>query len=65
VRPGKLSLQMVMKPLLGFMLLALGTVPVATGVLDAVLFLPVWALREAMARVAAAAVLEGADNRTV
>jgi hypothetical protein len=56
---------MVMKPLLGFMLLALGTVPVATGVLDAVLFLPVWALREAMARVAAAAVLEGADNRTV
>jgi hypothetical protein len=65
VRPGKLSLQMVMKPLLGFMLLALGTVPVATGVLDAVLFLTVWTLIEAMAIVAAAAVLDGADNLTV
>jgi len=54
-----------MKPLLGCMLLALGTVPVATGMMDAVLFLTVWALLEAMALVAAAAVLDSADHLRV
>jgi hypothetical protein len=65
VRPGQLSLQAVMKPRLGCRLLALGTVPVATGMLDAVLCLTVWALIEAMAIGAAAAVLDSADNLTV
>jgi hypothetical protein len=65
VRPGQLSLQVVRKPLLGFLRLALGTGPVATGMLDAVLFLTVWALREAMAIGAAAAVLDSAENLTV
>jgi hypothetical protein len=65
VRPGKLALQVVMKPLLGFMLLALGTVPVAAGMRDAVLFLTVWALIKAMAIGAAAAVLDGADDFAV
>ena len=36
VRPGKLFVQVVLEPLLGFMLLTLGTVAVATGMLDAV-----------------------------
>ena len=37
VRPGKLFVQLVVEPLLGFMLLTLGTVAIAAGVIDAVL----------------------------
>ena len=65
VRPRELLVEVVLKPLLRFMLLALGAVAVATRMLDAVLSLTVWALREAMAIGAAAAVLDGADHLTV
>ena len=65
MRPGQLFLQMVGEPLLGCMLLALGTVAVATGVMDAVFFPTVWALIEAMPIMAAAAVLDGADDLAV
>jgi hypothetical protein len=37
VRPGELFLQVMLEPLLGFLLLALGTRAVATGMLAAVL----------------------------
>ena len=36
VRPGQLFVQVVLEPLLGFMLLTLGAVAVATGMIDAV-----------------------------
>ena len=36
VRPGQLFVQVVLEPLLGCMLLTLGTVAVATGMMDAV-----------------------------
>ena len=65
VRPRPLLVQVVGEPLLGCMLLALGTVTVATGMIDAVLAPAVWALREAVAVVSAAAVLDGADARAV
>jgi hypothetical protein len=55
----------MLEPLLRFMLLALGTVAVATGMMDAVLSFTVWALREAMALGAAAAVVDGAEHLTV
>jgi hypothetical protein len=47
------------------MLLALGTVAVATGMMDAVLAFTVWALREAVAVMATTAVLDGADDLAV
>jgi hypothetical protein len=47
------------------MLLALGTVAVATRMIDAVLAFTVWALREAVAVMATTAVLEGADDLAV
>ena len=62
MRPGKLSLQVVMKPLLAFMLLALGTVPVATGMIDAVVLATTLALIEAVAIVPALAMLDSADG---
>jgi hypothetical protein len=65
VRPGKLFLQVVVEPLLRCMMLTLGTVSVATGILDAVFFPTAVALREAMAVVSAAAVLDGADDLAV
>ena len=65
MRPGQLFIQVMLEPLLSFMLLALGTVAVATGMIDAVLSFTVWALIEAMAIGAAAAVLDGADHLTV
>jgi len=54
-----------MKPLLAFMLLALGTVPVATGMMDAVVLATTLALREAVAIVPALALLDGADDLAV
>ena len=65
VRPGQLSLQVVMKPLLGFMLLALWTVPVATGMMDAVVLATALALIEAVAIVPALAMLDGTDDLAV
>jgi hypothetical protein len=65
VRPRALCVEVVLKPLRRFMLLALGAVAVATSMLAAVLSRTVWALREAMAIGAAAAVLEGAAHLTV
>jgi hypothetical protein len=65
VRPGELFVEVVLKPLLGFMLLTLGTVAVATGMLDAVVLATPLALREAVAVVAAAALLDGVDGLAV
>ena len=62
VWPGELFLQVVLEPLLGFMLLTLGTVTVATGMIDAVLSATAVALREAVSIVSTAAMAEGADD---
>ena len=62
VRPGQLFVQVVLEPLLGFRLLTLGTVPVATGMIDAVVPPTALALREAMAVMAALALLDGTDD---
>ena len=62
VRPRELLVQVVLEPLVGLMLLALGTVPVATGMIDAVLPPTAWALRETMSVVAALALLDGTDD---
>jgi len=65
VRPGQLCAQVVFEPLLGCRLLTLGTVAVATGMLDAVVPPTGLALREARAVVAALALLDGADDLAV
>jgi hypothetical protein len=65
MRPGQLFVQVVLEPLLGFMLLALGTVAVATGMLDAMLPPTSLALREAMAIVSALTLLDGTDDLAV
>jgi hypothetical protein len=65
VRPRELCVEVVLKPRLRVLLLALGAVAVATSRLDAVVSRTVWTRREAMALGAAAAVLEGADHLTV
>jgi hypothetical protein len=62
VRSGELFLQVVLEPLLGFMLLTLGTVAVATGMIDAVLPPTVLALREAVPVMAAVALLDSTDD---
>jgi len=64
-RPGKRSLQVVLKPLLACMLLTRGTVPVATGMMDAVVRATPVALREAVARVLAVALVDGAEDLAV
>jgi len=65
VRPGQLFLQVMLEPLLGCMLLTLGTMAVATGMMDAVLALTSVALRETVAVVSTLAVLDGADHLPV
>jgi hypothetical protein len=65
VRPRELLLEVVCEPLRGFMLLTLGAVAVATGMLDAMVPPTGVALREAMAVRAALALLDGADDRAV
>ena len=65
MRPGPLLLQVVCEPLLGFILLALGTVAVATRMIDAVLPPTTWALLEAGAVVSALAGLDSADDLAV
>lgn len=47
------------------MLLTLGTVAIATGMIDAMLSSTVWALIEAVAIVPALALLDGADDLAV
>ena len=65
VRPGQLLLQVVREPLLGFMLLTLGAMTIATGMLDAVLLATAVAVIEAMAIVPALALWDGADDLAV
>lgn len=65
MRPGPRCLQMVGEPRLGCLLLALGTVAVATGVMDAVCFPTAGARREARPIMAAAAVWDGAESLAV
>jgi hypothetical protein len=65
MRPRQLFVQGVFKPLLGFMLLTLGTVAVATGMIDAVLPPTVLALREAVTVMAALALLDSTDDLAV
>ena len=65
VRPRELLGQVVLEPLLGFMLLTLGAVAVATGMIDAVVARAVLTLIEAVAVCAALALLDGADDLTV
>ena len=64
-RPRELFVQVMMEPLLGLMMLALGTVPVATGMMDAVLFPTALALREAVSIMAALAMSDGTDGLAV
>ena len=65
VRPREWCVQVVLEPWLGCMLLTLGAVPVATGMMDAVVHATTWALREAGAVVATWARLDGADDLAV
>ena len=65
VRPGQLFVQVVLEPLLGFMLLTLGAVPVATGMIDAVVLATTLALIEAVAVVSTLALLDSADDLAV
>jgi hypothetical protein len=65
VRPGKLLLEVVCEPRLGCMLLTLGTVSVATGMIDAVLLATALALLEAVSIVSALALLDGVDDFAV
>ena len=65
MRPGQLLCQVVLEPLLGFMLLTLGTVAVATGMIDTVVPSTVLALREAVAVMAALTMLDSADDLSV
>jgi hypothetical protein len=53
------------EPLLGFVLLTLQAMPIATGVLDIVLSPTALALIEAVTVMAAAAVLEGTEDLAV
>ena len=61
-RPRQVFVQVVLEPLLGFMLLTLGAVAVATGMVHAVLLTTTRALIETMAVVAAAALLNSPDD---
>jgi hypothetical protein len=65
VRPRQLFVEVVLKPLLSFMLLTLGTVAVATGMVDTVLSPTAGALIEAVAVRPASALLDSADHLTV
>ena len=65
VRPGQRFVQVVLEPLLGCMLLTLGTVPVAAGMIDTVLRATTVALRAAVAVVSAWALWDGAEDLAV
>jgi hypothetical protein len=65
VRSRELLLQVVAEPLLGFMMLTLRAMTMATRMMDAVLTPTAWALRETVSIVATWAVLDGADDLAV
>jgi len=65
VARGELFVEVVLEPLLGLMLLTLGTVAVATGMLDAVVPPTAGTLIETVAVMATAALLDGADDLAV
>jgi hypothetical protein len=65
VRPGQVFVQVVLEPLVGLMLLAWGTVAVATGRVDAVVSPTAGALIEAVSVRAALAPLDGTDDLAV
>ena len=65
MRPRELFVQVVMSPRLGCMMLARWTVPVATGMMDAVVSPTAWALGEAVAIVPTLAMLDGIDDLAV
>ena len=65
VRPGELFVEVVLEPLLGFLLLTLGAVAVATGMLDTVLPPTGVALIQAVTIMPALALLDGADDLAV
>jgi len=65
VWPRELRVQVVLEPLLGLMMLTLWAVAVATGMIAAVLPPTVLALIEAVAVMAALAILDGADDLSV
>ena len=65
MRPGKLFVQLVVKPLLGCMMLARRAGPVAACVMDAVVFATAVARREALSIGFAWAVLDGAEDLAV
>jgi hypothetical protein len=65
VRPRELCVQVVLEPLLGVMLLARRTVPVATGMMDVVFFPTALALREAVTVIAALAMWDSTDGLAV
>ena len=65
VRPGQVCGQVVLEPLVGCMVLTLGAVAVATGMMHAMVFPTVLARREAVTVRAALALVEGADALAV
>jgi hypothetical protein len=65
VRPRELVVEVVLEPRLGFLLLALGTVAVATGMVHVMLPPTGGALIQAVAVVAAVAVWDGTEDLTV
>jgi len=62
VRRWEVFLQMVVEPPLGFLVLTLRAVAVATGMIDAVVFSTALALIEAMSIVSAVAIADGVDD---
>jgi hypothetical protein len=62
VRPGQLVVEVILEPRLGLVLLTLGTVAVAPGMVHTGLPPTCWARLEAVAVVAALAVWDGADH---
>jgi hypothetical protein len=64
-RSGQLCAQVVCEPLLGFMLLTLGAVAVATGMIDAVGPPTGLALIQAVALMATLTMLDGAEDLSV
>ena len=56
---------MVLEPLRGCMLLALGPVPVATGMMDAMVFPTALALRAAVSVMSTLALVDGTDGLAV
>jgi hypothetical protein len=65
VRPRERCVEVVLEPLRGCMLLALGTGAVATGMVPAVWSPTGWALRQAVAVVSAVAVWDGPEDLAV